>query len=301
MGTTVTVGLMSTYFATDFYRVAANIITTGFPLGILAFSASTQLLIDIYGWRGAMLLLAGINFHSVAAASLLKPLTHSTADNSVYQRVENLENNEDNNQNVTCTCINDTCNASLFKNRPFIIIIIVSFACGYCHNGWVVYLVSITQSQDLSPNEAVIMATISGVGAFMIRIILAIFQGGTSPRLLLCGGSFITAGAYAGLYYASSFLTTAVVSCLLGIGLGVVGSQVYVAANATIEKDQAINAMAWLHFVLGIGYIISGYVNGFLFDISGNFRLSLIGLSAASTFIPITIAAEDLWNIFTRR
>ncbi|XP_072021769.1 monocarboxylate transporter 13-like [Amphiura filiformis] len=264
MGTTVTVGLMSTYFVTDFYRVAANIITTGFPLGILAFSALTQLLIDIYGWRGAMLLLAGINFHSVAAACLLTPLKRSTstADSSVYQEVENFQNNEDHKQNVIWTCINDTCNASLFKNGPFIIMIIVFIACGYSHNGWVVYLVSIAQSQDLSPNEAAIMATISGVGAFVIRIILAIFQGGTSPRLLLCGGSFITAGAYAGVYYASSFLTLAFVSCLLGVGLGVVGSQVYIAANATIEKDQAINAMAWLHFVLGIGYIISGYVNG---------------------------------------
>ena len=40
----------------------------------MCFTAITQLLSDIYGWRVAMLFLSAINFHSVATADFLSTL-----------------------------------------------------------------------------------------------------------------------------------------------------------------------------------------------------------------------------------
>ncbi|XP_072051921.1 monocarboxylate transporter 12-like [Amphiura filiformis] len=266
----------------------------------MSFAPITQMFIDTYGWRGAMLLIGALNLHFVAAVALLNPTDQIRSRTYSYESLDKSNKREKDNTNRITSCFKDIINISLLKNSSFIIVLIVSGISNYSYNGWIVYLVSFAQSKGLSPNDAAIVATTSGVGALMIRLLMAILPGQTSHRQLLYVGSALVALSYAGFYFATSFPTVCAVSFILGVGLGILGTQLYVAANAIILEDDAVSAVAWMHVFLGIGYIISGYVTGWLYDLSDNFDLSFIELSAVSSLTIVALGAEDLWNLCRR-
>ncbi|XP_072037141.1 monocarboxylate transporter 2-like [Amphiura filiformis] len=300
VGDTIAMGLISSYFIE--YHAATSVITTGLPLAIMSFAPMTQIFIDTYGWRGAMLLLGGLNIHFVAAAALLKPTEHiqTYSNDATYESLEKSNKAGEDNTNRFTACFKDIINISLLKNSSFIIVLFVAGIASYSFNGWVVYLISFARSKGLSPADAAIVATTSGVGSFVIRPLMALLQGQISPRQLLYVGSALVALSYAGFYFATTFLTVCSVSFVLGAGLSIVGTEVYVAAYDIIREDDAVSAVAWIHLFFGIGYIISGYVTGWLYDQSKNFDLSWIELSAVSSLPIVALGAEDLWNLSRR-
>ena len=267
MAATLAIGIISSYF-TKYYHTATNIITTALPLAITTFAPITQLLIDIYGWRGAMLLLAGLNLHIIVAAAILKPTNANGLDGNSYHCLQEPNKKQYRNDTICgtlSTCVKDIFNISLFQNGSLIIILIVSALSDYAFNGWVVYLISISLSKGLVASEAATVASVSGTGALIIRIIMIIFQEKISIRVWLYIGSLLVMVSYAGMYFVTSFSALSVGCFLLGAGLGITGTMIYVAANAIVGENEAMTAVAWINVMLGIGYIISGCVTGKLF------------------------------------
>ena len=265
MGNTIAIGVIPYYFTT-YKNVATNIITTSLPLAIMASAPLTQLLIDIYGWRGAMLLLSGLNLHYIAAAAVLKPSQQiQTNYNCIsYKRLQNEQDDikGGRNENI-CNNLKYLFNVSLLLNGHFLSVLIMNMITGYTFNGWVVYLVSIVQSKGLTAHDAANVASVSGFGAFLIRIILAVVQGkATYYKQLFFLGSILAVISYGGMYFATSFWLLSLFSLTLGLGYSIQGSQMYNAANATVEKDYAVGAVAWINVVYGVGYISSGYISG---------------------------------------
>ena len=256
---------MSSYFTT-YYSAATNIITTALPLAVMVSAPLTQLLIDIYGWRGALLLFSGLNLHYVVAAALLKSSNQILTDSKGVSYKPLTKNSDDAGgyvfRSMLSICFETMWNVSLLKNGRFLIVLVVSAVSGYMLNGWVVYLVSIGQSKGLSPYDAANVATISGVGAVLIRITLAIFKEETSYRHLFLIGSMLGIISYGGMYFTTSFWLLSLYAVILGISYGILGSQMYIGANTVVEKDDAVGAVVWLHLALGFGYISSGYISG---------------------------------------
>ncbi|XP_033646197.1 monocarboxylate transporter 5-like [Asterias rubens] len=62
---------MGMYFKTRF-TFAVGVATSGISLGQLAFAPLYTFLIDLYGWRGSMLIVAAMGFHIVAAGALMR-------------------------------------------------------------------------------------------------------------------------------------------------------------------------------------------------------------------------------------
>ena len=265
MGHAIAFGLLSTYFIT-YYNVATNIITTAQPLSIIVSAPMTQLLIDIYGWRGAMLLLSGLNLHYIAAAAVLEPLDQIQTDykDISYERLQNEQSDMKSSKSKNISSyLKSLMNLSIFKNGPFLIVLIICMILGYTVNGWMVYLVSILQSKGLTAYEAANVATISGLGAFLIRIILIVVQGkATYYKQLFFLGSVFAMVSFGGMYFATSFRSVCLFSLTLGVGYSLQGSQTYNATNATIEKEDAIAAVAWISVAYGVGYTASGYISG---------------------------------------
>ena len=265
VGNTIALGLISSYF-TAYYSAATNIITTALPLAVMVSAPLTQLLVDIYGWRGTLLLFSGLNFHYIAAAALLKSSNQIPSDTKRVSYKPLTKNVDDTGghefRNMLSICFKTLWIVSLFKNGHFLISLVVSIVSGYMLNGWVVYLVSIGQSKGLSPYDAANVATISGVGAVLIRITLAACKEKTSYRYLILIGSILGMISYGGMYFATSFWLLSLYGVTLGISYGILGTQMYIGANNAVEKDDAVGAVAWLHLALGLGYISSGYVSG---------------------------------------
>ena len=265
MGNSITIGLISSYFTT-YYNVAANIVTAALPLAIMVSAPLTQLLIDICGWRGTVLLFSGFNLHYIAAAAMLKSSKQIQADKvrNVYKPLtnESADIKGCEYRNMFKICFESMWDGSLFKNGRFLIVLVVSTVTGYIFNGWVVYLVSIMQSKGLSPSDAANVTTFSGVGAVLARIILAIVREKTSYRHLFVIGLAFGVTSYGGMYFATSYWSLSLCSLTVGISYGILGTQGYIAANEIIGKEDAVSSVAWINITHGVGSIASGYVSG---------------------------------------
>ena len=265
MGYIVGIGLISSYFST-YYNVAANIITTALPAAIMVSAPLTQLFIDIYGWRGTLLLFSGLNLHYIAAAASLKPTNQIQTDikGISYKPLTNESDDIEGSKcgNMFSICFEAMCNVALFANGRFVVVLVASIVSGYTFNGWVVYLISIGQSKGLSPSDAANVATLSGVGSILIRIILATLKDKTSYRHLFLIGSVLGIISYGGMCFVNSILLLSLSSIVLGVSYGILGTQVYIGANAVVEKDTVVGAIAWIGLTFGFGYITSGYVSG---------------------------------------
>ena len=264
MGYVLALGLTSSYFTT-YYNVVTNIITTSQPLAVMVSAPLTQLFIDIYGWRGAVLLFSGMNLHFIAAAALLKPSNQIQTDKTGVS-YKPLPKESDDTEGCECrnllSIFEAMGNVKLFKNGHFLIILGVSILAGYTYNGWVVYLVSIMQSKGLSPSDAANVATISGCGAILIRVILAILREKTSYRHLFLIGSVLGTISFGGMYLSTSFWLLSLCSITLGISYGILGTQIYIGINSVVEKEDVVRAVAWSNLTFGLGYIASGYISG---------------------------------------
>ena len=62
----------------DKYKsLASGIALTGHAIGALTSGPLCRVLIDYYGWRGAMMMLAGLSLHGCVAAMIMAPFEHN--------------------------------------------------------------------------------------------------------------------------------------------------------------------------------------------------------------------------------
>ncbi|XP_071801429.1 uncharacterized protein, partial [Asterias amurensis] len=75
-------------------KLAFGLAATGVAIGQLVFPPLYNYLIDKYGWRGSMMILAAVTFHSVAAGALIRPLkTRKVKGSSKNKRLSTKSNN----------------------------------------------------------------------------------------------------------------------------------------------------------------------------------------------------------------
>ena len=73
------------------YATANGIGQIGSPLGLILMAPLVQLLLDTYGWRGAMLVLGGIGFHVAVCGALLRQPLAEKQNQESYQQLPSCE------------------------------------------------------------------------------------------------------------------------------------------------------------------------------------------------------------------
>ena len=117
----------------------------------------TQYILEIYGWRGATLLISGICFNAVICGTLIKPIRSDDSD-SCFSKTHKQE------KSSFLSNITNTLDCSLFVNFSFVSLFFISVGSGYYTTGWLVYAVSYALDIGYSPYEASAVATAGGVG-----------------------------------------------------------------------------------------------------------------------------------------
>ncbi|XP_070563218.1 monocarboxylate transporter 3-like isoform X2 [Ptychodera flava] len=69
--------MISRYFEKRL-SIAMGLALAGTGFGQLIFSLGTQVLLDTYGWRGTLIILAGVSLHFCVAGALMRPLMENT-------------------------------------------------------------------------------------------------------------------------------------------------------------------------------------------------------------------------------
>ena len=131
-------GILGDYFDT-YYVFAASVAGTGSALGITVFAPLTQLLLDIYGWRGAMLIIGGLALNlkvcgsNVSFKKVKVSLDYQSIDNGSSQNGGDSIHSESYCMNI-CRYISKIIRKiefSFFKNATFVSLSIVAFADAY--------------------------------------------------------------------------------------------------------------------------------------------------------------------------
>ena len=140
------------------YACANGIAHSGLSIGIIVFAPLSQLLLDTYGWQGALLLIGGIQLHLAVLGSLLRQTgTSSRIQHGGYVEVKTdpspLKQGKDKEtRNDEQDTLHDRCNnvfkkfikatdLDLFSELSYITLIACMSNVCFVNIAWLVYTV----------------------------------------------------------------------------------------------------------------------------------------------------------------
>ena len=284
-----TFALMASYFKVRYVR-AVGISTMGYYIGMIVFGPVSQLLLDTYGWRGAMLLMGGTSFHLVALGAFVTRNLSAT-DKSQSQDVSvkdegesgnedigtgeeshirnnNSDSNQENNAQTTvsrCQLLLKLIDFAVLKNVRFILLTAARCFCEFCLTGWVVYMVSYGQFQGLSQVQASFLPTAFGVGNILGKALTPLLQQiGVKPALVFwaCLGSALICIFFFTSYFVKPFAAQMATTCLIGIGCGMVFQANDILTRFISTDDRLVNILGWQLLFAGFSGIAGGFLAG---------------------------------------
>ena len=271
---TVSIATLSNYFDTC-YDVADAITHAGVSCGVILMPLLTQFLSDVYGWRGALLILGGLNLHIVVSGALLIPYdSNRRADDGkgLADDTAGLADDitEKRNNKLSVQSLMDAADLHLFTNANFLSLVWISTASGYYCTGWIIYLVPHGANIGFEPYQAAALSTSGGVGHLLGTIIFPLTTKILSGNQILYLFTVIISTALAldplvstqgvGLpTYVGLILT----SGSFGFSRAIISCACFkVAVGVDYLEDRISNVVAWMYVGYGLGSIASGYVSG---------------------------------------
>ncbi|XP_072017430.1 monocarboxylate transporter 11-like [Amphiura filiformis] len=301
----ITLGAVPQYFDAHF-DTAVVICSCGTGLGITVMPILTQMLRDVYGWRGTLVLLSGLCAHSILCGALIKIDAHNeqeVTDDEIWPILSTSARDKPPAttggykliSSFTKT-LSDLIDSSLLTDIHFVTLILIpSFVIGYTFTGWLIYTVSYAVSNGASIREASIVATSGGVGLTAIRIILPILHKLLTYKQLIYLGSFLSAMSLILMTQFGNFEWMVAMSVCYGISYGILGAEMYIAIKKVTEESKYFSGVAWYSLFEGAGSITSGFITGWLFDMTGSFTASFAILGVISLITVVSFGLEEIW------
>ena len=163
---------------------ATGLSTAGISLGAMAYSPITRLLIDAYGWRGALMLVSGCTLQLLVPAALFRP---PRRDMTSIAKTEPSENHK----NSVCTSVRQAlknCFDPAFAHPSFII-----HLCGVSTIMFALDTIDVrsaarAESVGIDPFRASLIVTISAPFSAFGRVVSGFIARCILPRNLFGGG-----------------------------------------------------------------------------------------------------------------
>ncbi|XP_063305919.1 monocarboxylate transporter 13-like [Pelobates fuscus] len=234
-------------------------LATGFVLtgvGTLSFALSPllQYLIEMFSWRGAMLLLSGLALHSVPCGALLRCASWETPG----ETREFLWGWE------------------LLGNWPFlryclaVTLINAGYFVPYAH------LVAHMQAKGAGERPAALIMSLVGVADVVGRLFAGWLSDLIPKRILLLLSMWtgVTAVVQALLPLANGLVEMGVAAVAFGFCAGALTPGVFSALPGVVGEKKVLPALGLLQMVESVGGLVGAPISGWLRDWTGNFSLS---------------------------
>ena len=262
---TVALGVIPEYFDKYFIE-AVNVALFGGELGIFVTPQVTQVLRDVYGWRGALLLIAGVNLHSIVCAAVLRP-HQSGNETDKYYSIRNKMVDSTKQESPFYARLYDGAGCLLLFEFSFIAQVLVpGFLEGYVLSEWLIYIASLATSKGATLDEAAIIVICAGVGFILIKIVEPSLHKCLSYKHILYIASCVLSGSIGLITLMDSVPGMAFASVIFGLCTGMIDSELYMAVKEITEDigwpNHYTNGCALLHMSFGIGIIVSGFTTG---------------------------------------
>ncbi|KAM9501820.1 monocarboxylate transporter 13 isoform 1-T4 [Clarias gariepinus] len=262
---TPTVASVMQYFSTR-RSLAMGLGFTGVGLSSFAFSPLFQYLVQLYGWRGALLILGGLSFNIMVSGALIRPLKPTKV----------VEKSKSNSVSEGCMSYFEL---SLLLHRGFLTysLAVTCFNAGYFIP--YVHLVAHSRHVGFSEYQAAFVISSTGVTDIVGRVVagwasdlrrirsihlLTIWTGLVSLFLLLLPFCSMH-GNYAGL------LT---VSLAYGFCAGAMTPLVFSVVPEIVGMKRMVGALGLLQLIESVGGLLGAPLSGWLRDFTGSYMVS---------------------------
>ena len=179
MAKILAIAMVAEHFHASFGQ-AIGIVTCGVSLGVTVMAPVTQLFLQTYGLKGALILLGAMNAHIVVCGALLRT-PKEQGEHPPTPKYEQLSKEEANSPEDSSYSpswsdrINTLLKSSLLSNHRFLCLLTYAALDAFVSFGWVVYLVSLTSSKGISPYLSAVIASIGGLGGIPGKLITPMF------------------------------------------------------------------------------------------------------------------------------
>ncbi|XP_022094025.1 monocarboxylate transporter 12-like isoform X2 [Acanthaster planci] len=314
-----TVIIMEIELARHFHRkyaCANGIATAGSSVGLFIMAPLMQVLLDTYGWKGALLILGGLSFNLTACGCLVRPQASlskkdSNDDCRTTDSQDELETLDAADQDSaprkpSCSCcltcrsgfsrLTKAADLAIFKELPFIVVVIVVSCIRFVFSAWTIYFVPHAQDMGFSKVQAAMFVTITAVGNFIGKA----SHGYIVDRRLITRRVMIglSTSVTALIFFLDHWMTTEVVmiiACLVnGIALGVAGSMIQVFLKKTVGVERLANSLGWTNVISGFVRLGAGFFPGWIYDQTMSYYFSFVMIGCVSAICPTVLILHYL-------
>ncbi|XP_051982771.1 monocarboxylate transporter 13 isoform X1 [Xyrauchen texanus] len=269
---------------------------TGVGLASFAFSPLFQYLVEVYAWRGALLILGGLSFNLIACGALIRPIKKP----KVVEKTENTPNVK------KCTSllsrIYECFELSLLLHRGFITytLAVTFFNAGYFIP--YVHLVAHSRNIGFTEYQAAFVISVTGVADIFGRVVsgwasdlgkmrmphmLTVWTGLLGLVLLLIS----LCVNYPGLL---------VFSLAYGFCAGAMTPLVFAVVPEIVGMERMLGALGLIQLIESIGGLLGAPLSGWLKDCTGTYTASFM---VAGSFLLlgtlVTATLPHFWSCTT--
>ncbi|XP_077977633.1 monocarboxylate transporter 12-like [Glandiceps talaboti] len=301
--------LISKYFRRR-HAFANGTAYSGIAMGMLCFPPLSHFLLEYYGWRGTMFIVAALNAQIFVCGALMTPprtttkieLRNSTAslpEPPLHRMNDNglaLHNvcsegihNEDHfikertgrerekESKLKSNNVFSKLGIHLFaENRTFSLICIAQFFEGCGSSTATALLFARTVHVGISKLNAAFMLSILGICSLVCRLshgLIIDLKIISATRLL--GIAIGTFGVGVLLNTTTStYVVLMILAAVLGVADGTLQPLVPICMKECVGVEEMDLAFGWGYFAMGLGYLVGPPFGGWLYDTTGNYDVA---------------------------
>ncbi|XP_029310355.1 monocarboxylate transporter 13 isoform X2 [Cottoperca gobio] len=263
-------------------------------LSSFAFNPLFQLLVEMYAWRGALLILGGLSLNIVPCGALIRPQRRSKARAKV--------DSESRSRSAVLHRVSNYLELPLLCERPYIT---YTLAITLLNVGYFVpyfHLVAHSRQAGFSEYQAAFVMSAAGATDILGRIVSGWFSDLGHFRLIHLLTMWTTlAGVFIMLLPVSSlsgsYTALMVISLLYGFCSGALTSLVFAVVPMIVGVERMMGGLGLLQLIESGAGLLGTPLSGLLKDITGNYVASFL---VAGGFVVLgTLILATLPNYFS--
>ncbi|XP_035675274.1 monocarboxylate transporter 13-like [Branchiostoma floridae] len=268
------------------HGTANGIVVCGTGVGQFALPPLFQFLIDEFGWRGALLIVAGLMLNGCVCGALMRPI--HLAEDGTNEQVDREAQSSGNTELPFHQRACETFHFSLLKHRPFLVYSVSMFGMVLGISVVFVHLVAHAQNLGVEKTSSVFLLSIMGVTEIISRPLNGWLsdRGKISKVYYYMIGVTGMAVANLAIPFASNYAGLVVCMVLYGIFSGVAAPLIAVLVCRYSGASRISSGLGWAFVFQGAAFLLGAPVAGWLYDATGNYDMSFF---AAAIFMFVSV------------
>uniref|UniRef100_A0A671Q3P3 Monocarboxylate transporter 12-like n=1 Tax=Sinocyclocheilus anshuiensis TaxID=1608454 RepID=A0A671Q3P3_9TELE len=291
---TPAIAMVGSYFS-ERKALAYGIAMSGSGIGTFILAPAVQLLIELFSWRGALLILGGLVSHMCVCGALMRPLEGQSGRQKEMDLEESKPKCSDTDISVPAL-VQSVLREYSFLLIPDFLLMLVSFLfLAYGCSVPFVYLVPYSLSAGVSPQQAALLMSILGVSGIVGTITFGWIADRKCLRpyrvvsYMLAVGSEGLSCLFLPLLNGFSLLVP--FSLIYGCFDGAYVALIPVVTSDTVSSTHLTSALGVVYFLHAIPYLISPPIGGWLVDQTGSYTATFVLSGVALICSAVILAA----------